>query len=305
MDKTAQTKMQFLKISPSARAAALGDAFSTVAGDPNSIFYNPAGMAFVDGINVAINKNDWIADIAHLSAVISYNNPRYGTFSFNAITMDYGEFQRTRIDDHAWLGYEVLGTFDVAEYSLGFGYANNITDRFALGGQVKYINQNLGQVEAWSNIGTEFEHSSSLDYKDNVVAYDLGTYYETGYNGIIIAMSVQNFANSPIPLIFRYGMAVELNQLLFPSVQDHSLRLNGDLSQTKDYGDGYQVGLEYAYNKKLFLRTGYKLNFSEENFTCGAGLNLPLKDFNFVLDYAYTKLDFLGSVNRITIGVRY
>jgi len=189
-DKTAQTKLQFLKISPSARAAALGDAFTTVAGDPNSIFYNPAGMAFVEGLTVNVNKNNWLADIGHFSMVASYEAGNWGTFSLSAITMDYGEFQRTVIDEHAWLGYKSLGTFEVLEYALGFGYAKSITDRFSLGGQVKYIYQNLGNVESWSNVGTSFEHQSKGDYIDDVAAFDIGTYYDTGYNGIIIAMGV-------------------------------------------------------------------------------------------------------------------
>ncbi|GIS71562.1 MAG: hypothetical protein CM1200mP10_11390 [Candidatus Neomarinimicrobiota bacterium] len=34
----------FLKISPSARAAGMGDAFTAVANDVTTIFYNPAGL---------------------------------------------------------------------------------------------------------------------------------------------------------------------------------------------------------------------------------------------------------------------
>jgi len=303
--KTAQTKMQFLKISPSARAAALADAFTSIAGDANAIFYNPAGMAFCDGLNVMVNKNDWLADIGHFSAVISYKAGNWGTFSLNTISMDYGEFQRTVIDEHAWLGYESLGTFSIAEYAFGFGYAKNITNRFSLGGQVKYIYQNLGAVESWSNVGTSFERHIQGDYIDDIVAFDLGTYYDTGYNGIIIAMSMQNFANSPIPLTFRYGMSALLNKFFWNTLPEHVLRLNMDLIQTKDYSDGYQVGLEYGWLDKIFLRGGYKLNYSEENLNLGVGLKSVISGLQVSIDYAYTEFELLGYVNRFSLGIRY
>jgi len=305
IDKTAQNKMQFMKISPSARAAALADAYTTMTGDVSAIFYNPAGMAFVEGINVAVNKNNWLADIGHFSTVLSYQAGNWGTFSFNIISMDYGEFQRTIIDEHAWLGYEETGTFTISEYAFGFGYAKSITNRFSLGGQVKYIYQNLGPVESWSNVGTSLEHYIKRDYVDDVIAFDLGTYYDTGYNGIIIAMAMQNFANSPIPLVFRYGMSARISDFLLASKPDHRIRLNMDLIQTKDYSDGYQAGLEYSWLNRVFLRTGYKFNYSEENFTLGTGLNVNLHNVQVTVDYAYTEFELLGHVNRFSIGIRY
>ena len=310
-DKTAQTKMQFLKISPSARSAAMGDAFTTVAGDANSIFYNPAGMAFTEGLSIMVNKNDWLADIGHFSTVLAYNADEWGAFSFNIINMSYGKFERTVISEHAWLGYESLGSFEVAEYAFGFGYAKKITDRFSLGGQVKYIYQNLGDVQSWNpqdkglDGGYSEEDASRFEYKDDIVAYDLGTYYETGYNGISLAMSIQNFANSPVPLIFRYGMAVGINQLFWKNIPDHTLRLNIDLNQTKDYSDGYQAGLEYSWLGQIFLRGGYKLNYSEENFTFGAGINTAFQGTHIIIDYAYTEFELLGDVNRFSFGISY
>ena len=63
-DKLAQTGMKFLSFSPDARAAALGDAMTAKTGGAASLFYNPAGMARIEGMNVTVGQTQWIADIS-------------------------------------------------------------------------------------------------------------------------------------------------------------------------------------------------------------------------------------------------
>ena len=305
LNKVAQSKMQFLKIGVGARAAALGDAYTAIAGEPNSIFYNPAGCAFVDGLNVEFNKTDWIADIEHLSGVISYHWGNIGTFTLNFIDINYGNMTRTVVDAHAWEGYNELGDFSVDEYAVGFGYAKNLTDRFSVGGQVKYIYQNLGETETWWYIGTEFEQYKKLNNADDVVAYDLGTYYDAGFKGLKIGMAIQNFANKSIPLTFRFGISFEINQLLFPSVKNHLLRFSWDGLHLKDYSERMHFGLEYVFRGNYFLRGGYKWNYDEENITAGAGINVNVKGVGVQFGYAFTKFGIFGSVNRFTIGLKY
>ncbi|MGD1047919.1 MAG: hypothetical protein ABR899_04115, partial [Candidatus Krumholzibacteriaceae bacterium] len=43
-EKVGTFSAQFLKIGPSARAAGMGSAFTAVANDATSIYWNPAGM---------------------------------------------------------------------------------------------------------------------------------------------------------------------------------------------------------------------------------------------------------------------
>ncbi len=304
--KIAQSKMQFIKISPSARAAALGDAFTSYAGDPNAIFYNPAGMAFVEGVHVIFNNNSWIADIRHLSAAISYNNDVLGTFTLSLIAMDYGEFQRTIVDEHAWTGYQELGSFSVSEYAVGFGYANKITNRLSLGGQIKYLYHDLGAVQSFAYIGTEFEEQKTSTYVDGIFAFDFGTYYNTEIKGITISMAMQNFANQPLPLMFRYGMSVELNEIFFQSAKDHRLRLSGDILQSKDYGEGYQLGLEYGLFGSYFLRAGYKLTTAtDEDISFGLGTNLSMKGLEIQIDYSYSNFGVLKDISRLSFGIGF
>ena len=301
--KVAQSKMQFIKLGVSARAAAMGDAFTGISGDPNSIFYNPAGAAFVKAFSIAFNQTNWIADIKHTSAAISYNAKRYGVVSLNYITMDYGSMERTIVDAHAWEGYLSKGEFSVSEYAIGFGYAHQITDRLSLGGQIKYISQDLGSNRIWRYIGSQFENTKIVENKDNAVAYDFGTFYNTGFKGLTIAMAMQNFANKAIPLNFRFGMAINLNEIILPNNQNNTIIFDFDVLHPRDYSERAQFGMEYGFRNLFFLRMGYKLNYDEEDFTTGAGVNLTMKGLSLKVDYAYTNFGILGNVNRFSISI--
>ena len=119
-------------------------------------------------------------------------------------------------------------------------------------------------------------------------------------------MAMQNFANQPLPLIFRYGMAIELNQVFFPSAEDHLLRLSGDILQSKDYGEGYQLGLEYAFAGNYFIRSGYKaMSSTEEDLSLGLGIDISVKKVGIKVDYSYSRFGILGIIYRLSFGISY
>ena len=301
MKKVAQSKLQFLKLGMGARANALGCAYTAIAGDPNCIFYNPAGTAFVDGLALTFNHSQWLADISYQSGVVCHTS-RLGTFSLNYIAVNYGTFERTIVDAHAWEGYQSMGEFDVGEYAVGIGYSTQITDRFFIGGQIKYAYQKLGTSDIWEYAGSDFEAEKTVDNKTDVVAYDFGTYYNSGFKNLCVGMAVQNFANKPIPLNFRFGLALDLNQVFFPEVENNRVTLSYDVMHPRDYAERMQFGLEYQYKDFVALRGGYKINYDEQSFTGGLGLNVELMNIKLQFDYAITDFSNFGMIHRFSVG---
>jgi len=305
MKKVAQSNFQFLKFAMGSRAVGMAEAYTAAAGDPNCIFYNPAGMAFVNGLAVVFNQTKWIADIDYQSGVVAYNTGRFGTFSINYITVNYGTFERTEVDAHAWEAYISRGTFDVTEWAAGLGYAHQITDRFFIGGQVKYAYQNLGSSQIWENVGSEFEATKSVKNQRDVVAYDFGTYYNTGFKNLCVAMSVQNFSNVPLPLNFRFGLAMDFNQLLFPQAEEHRLTIACDLLHPRDYSERLHLGVEYSYKKFFYLRSGYQVNYDEQGFCGGLGMDLLYRNINLIFDYSVNDFGVFGYIQRFSIGLGF
>lgn len=303
MKKVAQSRMQFLKLPVGARTVGMGEAFVAIAGDPNNVFYNPAGTAFVNGLSMTFNQATWIAGISHQAAALSYTAGRFGTFTVSYISMNYGEFERTEVDAHSWEGYVSRGTFTVGEYAVGLAYAHQITDRFFVGGQVKYAFQDLGNSRVWEYIGTEFERELERENKDEVVAYDFGTYYNAGFKNLRIAMSVQNFANRPIPLTFRFGMALDASQFLVGENSPHTLTIAIDGIHPRDYSERMHLGAEYWYAHVLALRVGYKLNYDLGQLNWGFGFRTHLMGIGFRFDYAVSDMDVFGYKQRFSVGI--
>jgi hypothetical protein len=192
--------------------------------------------------------------------------------------------ERTVVDAHEWEGYISQGDFSVSEYEVGIGYATRITDRFFIGGQVKFANQDLGESQVWQHLNTDFERTSVRKNETSVTAYDFGTFYDFGFQNIRIGMSVQNFANQPLPLTFQFGAAIDLNQLVTSENKNHLLTLSIGALHPKDYSERLHFGLEYVYKETLALRGGYKHNYDEESVTGGAGLRTMVKGLGIQFD---------------------
>src|SRR5690606_1999453 len=126
----------------------------------------------------------------------------------NVVAVDYGDFEGTVRADNA-SGYEDTGIFSPTAMAIGVGYARALSDRFAIGGGVKYAVQDLGEF-AVSRNGAGFTND---DYKLSTPAFDFGVLYKTGFRSLNLAMSVRNFSrelkyeqeNFELPLSFRIG----------------------------------------------------------------------------------------------------
>jgi hypothetical protein len=73
------------------------------------------------------------------------------------------------------------------------------------------------------------------------------------------------------------------------------------LNHPNDNSENLSTGVEYSWNNMLYLRAGYKFNVDEQNYSFGAGFNVPLDIANFTLDYGFSNFSRLGSAHRFSI----
>ena len=74
LNKVGQSTMNFLTVGTSARASALGEAYTALGSGSEAMFYNPAGITDLKGTgDVIVNYTQWIADIKYLSGAATYN----------------------------------------------------------------------------------------------------------------------------------------------------------------------------------------------------------------------------------------
>lgn len=319
-EKLAQTGMKFLSTSLDARAAALGDAVTAVDGGSEMLFYNPAAMASQTKLlTAAFGQLNWIADINYDQASLSLApaGGRYGVVGFSIVSVDYGELLGTiRYDNDQ--GFLDTGTFSPTAMAFGVGYARALTDRFSIGGQVKFVHQDLGSN--FQTIGTEdapgedaIEGGSPYGYttvtnKKNVTAYDFGVLYRTGFHSLTFAFSARNFAQEveyvdesfELPLTLRIGLAMDVLDVTdFGDGTTHALRVSVDAENPRDFSEQIRVGAEYGFLQSFFLRAGYAFPTDEQGINVGAGVYREVGGFGIGADYAYTDFGVFSEFNKV------
>ena len=309
-DRLAQTGMKFLSVSLDARAAAVADAVTALSGRSLSMFYNPAGMGLMESeVHAALGQVQWIAEMNFNYASVAFQplSGRLGVFGLTLVAADYGEFTETiRFDNDK--GYQVLGSYEPTALAVGLGYARSLTDRFAVGGNVKYARESLGS--AVTSVGEDGSLERG-DYAESTVAFDFGVLYRTGFRSLNFAMSVRNLAsevtyyeeNFELPLTFRVGVSMDMVDFTSFDQNTHALLLSVDAQRPRDYSEQINAGIEYRFLDVLALRTGYTYPTDEQGISLGAGVHTGLAGADFSFDYAYTQFGLFGNVNRLSLQV--
>lgn len=305
--KLAQTGLKFLSVATDPRAAAMGEAMTSVEGTSASMFFNPAGLARMQGTaQASFGSFNWIGDIKHMfgSVAIATPNDQYGVIGFTFQSVDYGDIPRTVIASNPD-GYLDMGTFSPVAVSFGAGYARALTDRFAIGGRVAYNIQDLGEGFNQTDANT---NPISYPNKVEVLSFDFGMYYKTGLKSLAFAASVRNFSKQvqyqregfQLPLTFRIGLSANVMDYIFDKDVD-PLLVTVDAVNSRDYPETMNVGAEYIFMKALSLRAGYKFGYDEHNYSLGVGVQQSLEGVGLGLDYSYTPFGVFGNVNRFSI----
>jgi len=286
---------QFLKIGVGGRAAAMGESFVAISDDASALYWNPAGLAQFKTNQVIFSHNVWLVDINHdfLGAVYHLDSDNTFGISLTSLSM---EKMPVTTEFSPFGNGEYFGFSDIA---LSVSYARKMTEQFSFGGTVKYIEETLDKL------------------KMRGVMIDIGTYYRTGLGSTRFAVTVSNFGaelapdgevvlvgnrkksdwqSFAPPTIFRIGFAFEPYQ-----DEQHSVTTSIQLNHPNDNSENVSLGVEYSWSRMLFLRGGYKINVEEQNYSFGAGINVPISIAQFTFDYAFANFEQLGSAHRFSI----
>ncbi|ARA94123.1 hypothetical protein AWN76_013820 [Rhodothermaceae bacterium RA] len=294
LQKLAQTGMKFLSVSVDPRMAALGDAVTALEGEVTSLFYNPAGMATqTRALSVTAAQVGWIADISYNNVGLAFRpfGGRLGVFGLTLTAVDYGEIKATvRADNEQ--GFERLPNIKPTALALGIGYARSLTDRFAVGGHVKWVQQDLGR-SAMQRTATGF---TLQDNAVSVLAFDFGIRYRTGFRSLTFAIAARNFSEEVVyeeesfqlPLALRIGMAMNLVDLTSADPSVHAFVLSVDAETPRDYAEQIKIGGEYTFMQAVSLRAGYVFPTDQQGVNLGLGVQQDLGGLFFGVDYAYT-----------------
>lgn len=311
--KLAQSGFQFLSVVSDARAAALAEAMTALEIGSSALFFNPAGMADMPSfIDATASINQWIADIRHSTFSLAINpfDGDYGVLGFSLQYVDYGDFYGTRVNEASPQGYDDTGIFSLNALAIGVGYAKQLTDRFSVGGQIRWVHQDLGESIIAKNTftdttGARFADAANVSNELSPLVFDFGTQFRTGLKSLVFGMSIRNFSAEykyaeegiQAPLVFTLGISMNVLDFIEELPFDQSLYISVDASHHRDHPEQVKVGLDYKVMKVLSLRGGYTSStFEQGGFSFGVGIS----QFGFEFDYSYTPFGVFDKVQRLT-----
>ncbi len=314
--KVGTSAAPFLGIPVGARTIGMGSATVALSSDASSIFYNPGSIAPLGFSQAVLSHTNWLVGTKFDWAGIVINLDGTNAVGISFTQLNYGE-------DIVTTDLEQSGTgekWSASDLAIALTYARNLTDRFAIGGSAKYIQQKI-----W--------HSSA-----SAMAVDVGLLYNTGFNGLKIGMSISNFGSDmrmdgndlfkaidldpenlgnnnklitrlktddwPLPLFFRAGVSMD-------AVKDEDVRFTvaADALRPSDNSESVNVGGEFAFNEMIFLRGGKRQLFLEnsmENYSLGAGIRYELSGVNAIsIDYSYQQFKIFGGVQTFDVGFTF
>ncbi len=286
------TTAQFLKIVPSARAAAMAGSFAAISDDVYSIHFNPSGLSELQKTQVAFTYLKYFADVNYGFLGYATPNTKFGSIGFGLTYLIVDNIEaRTAIEQSSGFN-EPERYFNAKDQSFIFSYAKrnsfpNLLEGVNLGGNLRLIQSEIDQVVGYT------------------LSLDLAAMYSP-LEKIKTALVIQNISfgmkfreeTDLLPLDIKFAF-------LYKPIEKLNLVCDIDeyIIDTKFY---VSFGVEYWVIKNLALRSGYRFGYDSESlgkiagFSCGLGFCI----WNINLDYAFVPFGILGDTHRVSIIIK-
>ena len=292
------TGFSFLRIEPSARAAALGGSFSAMYGDDaNGMFYNPALLNDQMHRALSVSFLNHVSDLRASFVAFGFHDDRIGSMGAGLRFLSWGDLTET--DEQ---GNE-LGSFSANDLAFTLGIARPYADRVHFGVNIHTI------------------LSSVSSFKASALALDLGMMYYSIDGNFTFSASVNNLGvvlnslgstTDELPVDLRLSLTRRLQHLpllltvtgynlhdysttvegatTFEQIMDH-IALGGEFQ----FSESFRVRIGYNHRRHETLKTKSRLDFA------GFGFGVGIKVSSIRFDYAFNSWSELGGMNQFTV----
>jgi hypothetical protein len=311
---------EFLRYSPSARALALGRAYTAIGQDANALHWNPGALSQLQRKGLSV-----VGTQASLFGQSKYSALSVG-LPFEII--DSAFFQKI---DFLTLGFSVLSlSSDISQSTVdGVITGNTLSSSQGAFSTALAASNNIRYIKDFSvGVGVDFIWNNLFGEKTSAAGLTAGLYYHNNdidiLNWFTFALAFKNL-NDPnisfntdlvdekIPKTGKFGLAFlpPFCSNLPRGLQPLLISIDYDVITPEGVSAGLYVGAEYNLSRLesyLPIRLRLGTNTKESAFTFGLSLDLPANPFMTkglqympVLDYSmnmYSEGDYLGNVKQ-------
>ena len=300
-DRIGSAGAQELRIPFGSRGTAMGGSIVANAYGIEAMYWNPAGLATLEGTEAMFSYLPYIADIDQNFVGIATNIEDFGTIGAGAKVMSIGDIEETTDDFPDGTGRVYSPSFTV----LNLTYAKVLTANVSFGATMMYISEQIQEVSATG------------------IAFDLGFQYDPGWHGVRLGLAMKNYGaemtysghgfdgsdagSRPVgfdlPASLNIGMAFD-----FLDDGVNLATLTGNFRSNTYSNDLIQGGFEYAYNNLYFIRGGYNYSQQDEwinGATLGGGLTYMLGETRLTFEYAWNQTEVFDDNQYFTVSAGF
>lgn len=277
------TTGEFLRLGAGARATGMGEAFSAIADDVHSIYWNPAGLSKVTNHQTLLAHTFWYVDVYHEYAAYVYPiNPEWGAAGVS-ITYLGTTFEKRAGDTDT-----PDSTGSIGDLAIGLSYGRKVIWDINAGITAKYINSRLDTYSA-GGFGIDLGLQGYFPWWDRLMM---------GLTVTNILASLKYIDESfPVGKTVDFGLAVK--DLFFNNLNiTTDLRLLTNMSYFSA-----NFGAEYIWNISEEWSFSPRAGFKTYNTQISAGFGARFQSYQ--LDYAFIPHADLGGAHRISFGIKF
>lgn len=331
-ERTGTNGAQELLIPVGPRGSALGPSSAADVSGIEAAYWNPAGLAAIEGTEAMFTHTQYFADMNVNYAAIGVKAGGFGVLGFTAKVLSVGSVVVTTEQAPDGTGETLNPTFTV----LGTSWARQFTDRVNFGATVSYVNEHIANMTA------------------SGVAADFGVQYHTEWHGMVLAMTVKNIGTTmsyngddleasvippgaepnSAPRVVRFTTAnFEMPSYFTLSSSGDAyrqggmaLRWMGSFQSNNFGGDNFNAGAEWLYHDQFALRGSWFGTFTTvsdalsgdsstsfksgddlySGYALGAGLNVKTGASKLGIDFAWRPVrEFFDDTFEVGVRARF
>lgn len=243
------TQSLFMEIGMGARAQGMGKAFTAIANDGSAVFWNPAGLDFIQQGH-AVFYHSTLLDGYYNFAAVTYPFLNFGTFGFGVSRFAVSKIPITTEDNI------VLGMADMNQEEFYLSYGKKIPWNISLGTTIKVIrmaspgNDGLKSVSDLGtavDVGILYRPDTESDWLRNT---SIGINFQ---NLIPPKVRLVN-TDDPQPYQLRTGIA---RDFIFGGDRMKKLTLAVDITKSQYQSPKFHGGVEFSIHRMLTTRAGF------------------------------------------------
>ena len=287
------------------RGAAMSGAVLSTSEGVEAMYWNPAGLASLEGTEAMFTHLPYFADIDVNFVGVETAIEGFGTLGFGAKVVSIGDIAETTDEFPDGTGRE----FDPSLTVINLTYARILTANVSFGITGMLINENVFEAKATG------------------AAFDVGFVYDPRWKGLSLGLTIKNYgpemsfsgngfqrnaegrplspesAPFELPSSINIGVAYD-----FLDRGPHMASLAGNFRSNNYQEDFWQGGFEYGYNDLYFIRGGYTFSDQDDylyGLSLGGGLSYAFGETKIAFEYAWSETEFFDDNQYFTVRVNF